>query len=51
MVELVSKHDAEMIRSIIDLATEAFGAGGLKKWQLVPLIRHGRVFFAKPGLG
>ena len=44
MIVLVSPDQKNMIEQIVKLETEAFGDGGLDEWNLVPLIRHGRVF-------
>lgn len=32
------------VQRVADLEAQAFGAGGLNAWSLVPLGRHGRVF-------
>ena len=44
MIITVSPDQKEIIGQIVKLETEAFGDGGLNEWNLVPLIRHGRVF-------
>ena len=44
VVELVRRNEPELVRRIVQIEAEAFGAGGLNEWILVPLIRHGRVF-------
>jgi len=44
MITRVSPGQAGMIRQIIQLEAAAFGEGGLDEWDLMPLIRHGRVF-------
>ena len=44
MIELVRTMDPEIIARLVQIETEAFGAGGLTVWNLEPLIRHGRVY-------
>lgn len=44
MIIIVSPDQKNIIDQIVKLETEAFGDGGLNEWNLVPLIRHGRVF-------
>lgn len=44
MIELVTEFNLEVVTDIVRLDAEAFGAGGLNEWHLVPLIRYGRVF-------
>lgn len=45
MIKTVSPEDKNIINQIVQLETDAFGEGGLNQWDLVPLIRHGRVFY------
>ncbi|HEY3424885.1 MAG TPA: GNAT family N-acetyltransferase [Negativicutes bacterium] len=47
MVELVQKIEPELIERLVQLEAEAFGQGGMNAWQLVPLIRHGRVYVVR----
>ncbi|MDT8899877.1 GNAT family N-acetyltransferase [Anaeroselena agilis] len=50
MIELITENEPGVTRRLVELETEAFGAGGMNEWHLVPLIRHGRVFaFRKDG--
>jgi len=44
MITRVSPWQAGIIRQIIRIEAAAFGEGGLDEWDLMPLIRHGRVF-------
>jgi ribosomal-protein-alanine N-acetyltransferase len=44
MICIVTPDQKDIIGQIIKLEAEAFGDGGLDEWNLVPLIRHGRVF-------
>lgn len=44
MIELIKDIKPADVRRLVELEAEAFGPGGLNEWQLVPLIRHGRVF-------
>ncbi|VBB07053.1 acyl-coa n-acyltransferase [Lucifera butyrica] len=44
MIELVRTIEPRLIQRLVQLETEAFGAGGMNEWHLVPLIRHGRVY-------
>ena len=44
MLELVRTMEPEIIARLVQIETEAFGAGGLTVWTLEPLIRHGRVY-------
>ena len=46
-VELLEAVDLPVLQQLVQLEKEAFGAGGLNEWDLVPLIRHGRVYVAK----
>ncbi len=43
-IELIRTNDPVTMQRLVDLEKAAFGSGGLNVWQLVPLIRHGRVF-------
>lgn len=45
MVRLLRENDPQLVKQLVVLEAEAFGAGGLDEWTLVPLIRHGRVFY------
>lgn len=47
MIELVHTIDVTTVESILKIEAEAFGAGGMNEWHLVPLIRHGRVYVAR----
>ncbi|KUO70021.1 MAG: acetyltransferase [Desulfosporosinus sp. BRH_c37] len=44
MIELVRTMEPKLIARLVQIETEAFGAGGLNSWHLQPLIRHGRVY-------
>ncbi|NPV90549.1 MAG: GNAT family N-acetyltransferase [Firmicutes bacterium] len=44
MIELLKENRPELIKQIVQLENEAFGADGLTEWVLVPLVRHGRVY-------
>ncbi len=44
MIELIKEIEPAVVRRLVELEAEAFGPGGMNEWQLVPLIRHGRVF-------
>jgi len=44
MIRIVTPDQKSTITRIIALEAEAFGDGGLDEWNLLPLIRHGRVF-------
>lgn len=44
MIEPVNEIRPEIVRRLVALDTEAFGHGGMNEWQLVPMIRHGRVY-------
>ena len=44
MIKAVTSDQKNIIEQIIKLETDAFGEGGLSEWDLIPLIRHGRVF-------
>lgn len=43
-VELLRDVDWPLLECLVQMEMEAFGMGGLNAWQLVPFIRHGRVF-------
>lgn len=47
MIEWVQRVEADVIETLVKLEREAFGEGGLNKWHLIPLIRHGRVFLIR----
>lgn len=44
MIYAASPDRKDIISQIVRLEAEAFGDGGLNAWNLMPLIRHGRVF-------
>ena len=44
MLEEIRTVEEAVISRLVELDQEAFGSGGMNEWQLVPLIRHGRVF-------
>jgi len=44
MIRLISPGDTAAIDQICRLERDAFGEGGLNRWHLMPLVRHGRVF-------
>ncbi|GAB6138329.1 GNAT family N-acetyltransferase [Halanaerobaculum tunisiense] len=43
-VERLTTTQQEIIDQLVDIETEAFGAGGLNQWGLVPFIHHGAVY-------
>lgn len=45
MIKLVQPEQKELIYQIVKLESDSFGEGGLNEWTLMPLIRHGRVFY------
>lgn len=45
-IEQIKIVDLIALQRYIELESDAFGAGGLNEWTLVPLIRHGRVYAA-----
>lgn len=47
MIELVQTADPDLIERLVNLEINSFGEGGLNKWHLIPLIRHGRVFIIR----
>ena len=47
MIELVQKVEPEVLKRLVAMESDAFGQGGMNEWQLVPLIRHGRVFIVR----
>jgi len=47
MIELVQTNDPKIVQRLVQLEIEAFGAGGMNEWHLIPLIRHGRVYIMK----
>ncbi|SFL66070.1 GNAT family N-acetyltransferase [Pelosinus propionicus] len=47
MIELVKNVEPDLVKRLVELEISAFDDGGLNKWHLVPLIRHGRVFIIR----
>jgi len=45
VIKLVQPEQKEIIYQIVKLESASFGVGGLNEWTLMPLIRHGRVFY------
>jgi ribosomal-protein-alanine N-acetyltransferase len=45
MIKTVFPDQKNIISQIMKLEAEAFSEAGLNEWNLVPLIRHGRVFY------
>lgn len=43
---MLEKVDAALLQRLVQLEADAFAAGGLNEWLLVPFIRHGRVYVA-----
>ena len=43
MIERIEGNDPFILQELIALDAQAFGAGGMSEWQLMPLIRHGQV--------
>jgi ribosomal-protein-alanine N-acetyltransferase len=50
-VELLKNVDLTLLQQLVQLEREAFGAGGLNEWHLVPFIRHGRIYVASEQQG
>ena len=46
-IELLQNVELSLITRLVKLEGEAFEIGGLNEWQLVPFIRHGRVYIAR----
>ena len=46
-VELLENVDLTLLQRLVRLEKEAFDVGGLNEWNIVPFIRHGRVYVAK----
>ena len=46
-VELLENIDLTLLQRLVELEKEAFDVGGLNEWNLLPFIRHGRVYVAK----
>ena len=46
-VELLENVDLKLLQRLVQLEKEAFDVGGLNEWNIVPFIRHGRVYVAK----
>ena len=46
-VELLESVDLKLLQKLVQLEKEAFDVGGLNEWNIVPFIRHGRVYVAK----
>ena len=44
MIKAVTSDQKNIIEQIVKLEMDSFGEGGLSEWDLLPLIRHGRVF-------
>lgn len=47
MIELVQTVEPKLVKRLVELEIDAFGLGGMNEWQLVPLIRHGRVYISR----
>lgn len=45
----MNRVEPKLVKALVDLETEAFGAGGMNEWHLVPLIRHGKIFVLLEG--
>lgn len=46
-IELVRQVQPALRQKLVEMERDAFGEGGLNIWQLMPFIRHGRVFVAR----
>ena len=46
-VELLENVDLTLLQRLVRLEKEAFDVGGLNEWNILPFIRHGRVYVAK----
>lgn len=44
IIEQITGRGIRVAERLARIEAQAFGAGGLNEWTLVPLIRHGRVF-------
>ena len=42
-IEVVEDFDQELLDQLVELETRTFREGGLSKWELVPLIQHGKL--------
>lgn len=45
MVKRVWPDQEKIIKDLLKIEYEAFGNGGLNEWSMVPIVRHGRVFY------
>lgn len=49
MIESIDGAEPDTVRRLVELDSDAFGAGGLNIWHMVPIVRHGRVFGIRHG--
>ena len=42
-IEIITDFDQELLDQLVELETRTFREGGLSKWELVPLIQHGKL--------
>ena len=42
-IKVIDDFDQELLDKLVDLETRTFREGGLTKWELVPLIQHGKL--------
>ena len=45
MIKRVYSEQKNILSQIVKLEADAFGEGGLNEWNLMPMVRHGRVFY------
>jgi ribosomal-protein-alanine N-acetyltransferase len=45
MIKQISAKQKDIIDKLIKIEFEVFGEGGLNEWTLLPIIRHGKVFY------
>lgn len=45
MVKLVVPDKKDVIEKLVKIELEVFGDAGLNEWNMIPLVRHGLVFF------
>lgn len=42
-IKMITDFDQELLDKLVDLETRTFRESGLSKWELVPLIQHGKL--------
>lgn len=45
MIKLVLPDQKSLVQDLVKIEFEAFGTGGLNEWTMVPIVKHGRVFY------